>query len=94
MSDELLLPHEVDRLLRYPKGRAQRLAKKNRLPSVVLPDGEIRFRKSDIDRLIIGAESTTGKGTAGAVGAHEDDTSEYTAGAADATYPELDDVEE
>ena len=29
-----------------------------------------------------------------AVGAHEDDTSEYTAYAADSTYPELDDVEE
>lgn len=39
----LLLPREVDALLRFPRGRAQRLAKTGELPAVFLPGGEIRF---------------------------------------------------
>ena len=42
-SAALLTPREVDRLLRYPRGRAARLARAHKLPAVFLPDGEIRF---------------------------------------------------
>jgi hypothetical protein len=52
MEEYLLTPREVDRLLRYPQGRAVRLAKARRIPSVSLPDGEIRFRESEILALI------------------------------------------
>jgi hypothetical protein len=43
---EILLPRELDRLLRYPVGKSKRLAEKGLLPCIRLPDGEIRF---DID---------------------------------------------
>lgn len=52
--NRLLVPREVDRLLRYPRGRAARLARNGQLRHVVLPDGEIRFRREDIDRLLAG----------------------------------------
>lgn len=48
----LLIPSEVDRLLRYPRGRAVRLAKSGRLPAVFLPDGEIRFDPETIRTLM------------------------------------------
>lgn len=48
----LLMPREVDRLLRYPRGRSVKLAKAGRLPHVVLPDGEIRFDEDVIQRLL------------------------------------------
>lgn len=44
------MPREVDRLLRYPRGRSLKLAKAGKLPHVKLPDGEIRFDASEIDR--------------------------------------------
>ena len=52
MVDELLKPREVDLLLRYPAGRAARLAKKGLLPHVLLPDGELRFRERDLQRIL------------------------------------------
>lgn len=48
----LLVPHEVDRLLRYPRGRSVRLAKAGKLPHVILPDGGFRFYQDDIERLL------------------------------------------
>ncbi|MHC4088930.1 MAG: hypothetical protein ACYSVY_01380 [Planctomycetota bacterium] len=39
----LLTPRETDRLLRYPQGRAKRLARQQLIPHIVLPDDEIRF---------------------------------------------------
>ena len=39
----LLTPAEADELLRYPRGRSARLARRGLLPSVELPDGELRF---------------------------------------------------
>jgi hypothetical protein len=54
MTIELLKPKEVDLLLRYPSGRSQRLARQGKIPHVLLPDGEIRFRQSDIERLTTG----------------------------------------
>ena len=52
----LLMPREVDRLLRYPRGRSVRLAKSNKLPHIRLPDGEIRFIESEIEKLLTRAD--------------------------------------
>ena len=46
------MPREVDRLLRYPRGRSLRLAKSGKLAHVVLPDGEIRFLQHEIEELL------------------------------------------
>lgn len=46
------MPREVDRLLRYPRGRSARLARDNRLPHIILPDGEIRFDEAEIEKLL------------------------------------------
>jgi hypothetical protein len=48
----LLTPGDVDRLLRYPSGRAKRLATANRIPFICLPDGEIRFDQTEIEKLL------------------------------------------
>ena len=50
--DKLLTPYETDKLLRYPRGRAVRLARAGKLPAVLLPDGEVRFRAGDLQRII------------------------------------------
>ncbi len=49
---KLLLTAEIDRQLSWPLGRAERLARRGKLPHVVLPDGSIRFRWRDIARLV------------------------------------------
>ena len=51
-TSTLLVPEEVDSWLRLPRGRAQRLARKGLLPAIELPDGEIRFRRCDIEELL------------------------------------------
>lgn len=56
---QLLKPREVDLLLRYPAGRAARLAKRGLLPSIRLPDGEIRFRETDVRKIITDTERKT-----------------------------------
>jgi len=38
-----LTPAEVDELLKLPRGKAKRLARRGKLPAVTLPDGTIRF---------------------------------------------------
>jgi hypothetical protein len=48
----LATPGEIDRLLRLRPGEAERLAIAGRLPHVVLPTGDVRFRRADIERLI------------------------------------------
>lgn len=48
----LLMPREVDRLLRYPRGRSMKLARSGKLPHIKLPDGEVRFDQAEIDRLL------------------------------------------
>jgi len=49
----LLVPRELDRLLRYPRGRSEKLAKAGKLPCVTLPDGEIRFDEDAIKQLLL-----------------------------------------
>jgi hypothetical protein len=48
----LLMPREVDRLLRYPRGRSLRLARAGKLPHIKLPDGEIRFDEAEINSFL------------------------------------------
>jgi len=55
---ELLKPNEVDLLLRYPFGRAVKLARKHLLPHVVLPDGSIRFDARAIKRVVAAGTNT------------------------------------
>jgi hypothetical protein len=48
-----LYPEDVDQRLNWPLGRAERLARQRRLPYVLLPDGSIRFRWGEIERLVL-----------------------------------------
>lgn len=50
--ETLLVPREVDRLLRYPRGRALRLARQGVIAAILLPDGEIRFEQATIEALL------------------------------------------
>jgi len=52
MMNGLLIPIEVDRIFRYRPGKAERLAKRGKMPHIVLPDGSIRFRQEDIEHLL------------------------------------------
>ena len=52
MIVNLLTPREVDHILRYPAGRTLRLAMEGRLPHLLLPDGQVRFREADIQQLL------------------------------------------
>ena len=56
---DLLYGEEIDKKLNWPLGRAERLARRGRLPHVVLPDGAIRLRWSDIEPLIVRVDSTS-----------------------------------
>lgn len=66
--DALLTPREVDQLLRYPQGRAVKLAHTGKLPAVFLPDGEIRFSPRDIETV---AQSRPPEAEHGAGGKHD-----------------------
>jgi hypothetical protein len=64
METKLLIPIELDRLLRYPAGRSERLAKRGKLPHVKLPGGEIRFRPEDVNAIVAtGVRGAFGQGT-------------------------------
>ena len=52
MPTKLLTPEETDDLLRYPPGKAERLARRGKLPHIRLPDDAIRFKASDIESLM------------------------------------------
>ena len=47
-----IYPEDVDRRLNWPLGRAERLARRKRLPHVRLPDGSIRFEWEAIAPLV------------------------------------------
>ena len=47
-----LYPEDIDRRLNWPLGRAQRLAKRQKLPHVILPDGSIRFEWEQVEHQI------------------------------------------
>ena len=48
-----LYPEEIDKRLSWPIGKAKRLARSNRLPHILLPDGSIRFEWDKIEALLI-----------------------------------------
>lgn len=50
---DLIAPEDVDRRMKWRFGRAERLARRRQLPHVLLPDGTIRFRWEEIERLIV-----------------------------------------
>ena len=43
---------EIDKRYSWPLGRAERLARRRKLPHLILPDGSIRFNPDEIDSLI------------------------------------------
>jgi hypothetical protein len=49
---QLLYGEEIDKRLNWPLGKAQRLARRRKLPHVVLPDGSIRFEWSAVSALM------------------------------------------
>jgi hypothetical protein len=51
--NELLTDNDVDRLLRFPRGRSLRLARKGLIPHVELPDRSIRFERVAIDAWLL-----------------------------------------
>ena len=63
------MPREVDRIFRYPRGRSLKLARKNQLAHVTLPDGEIRFNSEIIEQIA--------KGSAPAQPPHEGDANAH-----------------
>ncbi len=52
MDYELLKPSEVGLILRYSERQVAKLARAGAIPHIVLPDGQMRFEKSEMDRLI------------------------------------------
>jgi hypothetical protein len=48
-----IYPEDVDRKLNWPLGRAERLARRRRLPHVLLPDGAIRFIWDEVEALLV-----------------------------------------
>lgn len=63
MTTQLLKPGELDIRLRYPSGRSLRLARQGLIPSVTLPDGEVRFDPTVIESWLTG-RSAGAPGTA------------------------------
>ena len=49
---DLIYGEEVDRRLNWSLGRAERLARKQKLPHYVLPDGSIRFVWDEVERMV------------------------------------------
>jgi hypothetical protein len=55
----LFYPEEIDQRLNWPLGKAEKLARQRRLPYVLLPDGSIRFRWEEIERLLLAVPSAS-----------------------------------
>lgn len=56
---ELLYATDVDQRLNWPLGKTERLARQRRLPYVLLPDGSIRFKWEEIQRLLLAVPSAS-----------------------------------
>lgn len=44
---------DIDRRLNWPLGRAERLARRGKLPHVILPDGQVRFEWPVVAALLV-----------------------------------------
>ncbi|HJZ58653.1 MAG TPA: hypothetical protein VKE74_27170 [Gemmataceae bacterium] len=53
MPTDLLFPEEIDVRLGWPPGTAQRLARRQKLPHYVLPDGALRLRWDEVVPLVV-----------------------------------------
>lgn len=53
----LLYSEDIDQRLNWPLGKAEKLARQRWLPYVLLPDGSIRFRWEEIERLVLSVTS-------------------------------------
>lgn len=49
----LLYGEDIDRRLNWPLGRAERLARRGKLPHVILPDGQVRFEWPYVAALLV-----------------------------------------
>lgn len=49
---DLITGFDVDLIFKWPHGRAERLARRGDLPFYSLPDGSVRFSRSEIEGLI------------------------------------------
>lgn len=49
---DLITGFDVDVLFKWPHGRAERLARRGELPFYSLPDGSIRFARSEVEGLV------------------------------------------
>lgn len=50
---DLLTGFQVDDLFKWPKGRAERLARRGKIPYLLLPDGQtVRFERESIEGAI------------------------------------------
>jgi hypothetical protein len=49
---ELLTPHELDAVLRFPRGKSAKLARAGKIPHLVLPNGEVRFDTVEVERFL------------------------------------------
>jgi len=47
-EDEVLTDREAGQLLRMVRSRVVKFAKNSQIPAVILPDGEVRFIKSEL----------------------------------------------
>lgn len=50
--EPLVYPEDIDRGLNWPLGKATRLARRGKLPHVVLPDKSLRFEWARITALL------------------------------------------
>jgi hypothetical protein len=53
-----LYPEDIDQRLNWPLGQAERLARRKKLPHVILPDGSIRFEWKTIEPLLVRVPGT------------------------------------
>jgi hypothetical protein len=53
----MLTGYDVDLIFRWPRGRAERMARRGRLTHFLLPDGSIRFDQEEIKGLVQRVES-------------------------------------
>lgn len=58
MPTAMLTGQDIDDRLKWPAGKADRLAKQRRLPHYRLPDGAIRFSWQQIEPLITEVATT------------------------------------
>jgi len=47
-----LYPEDVDHRLNWPLGKSERLARRGKLPHVLLPDGSVRFEWEPVEAMI------------------------------------------